>query len=349
MRGLAVIAGMLVGCYAPNPQPGSQCVNGACPIPLVCVSTGTCERTELDSGVPGDALDDGGFEDAPKILIDGCSPSPEICGDGIDQDCDGSDPPCPANDLAAGAIDVTAGGNFTANLSAAHDNIGGGSCGGAGGRDVFYKITLNAAQVYYFDTFGSSFDTVVRVYAGACTAVTAQTPLAMCGDDSCGGKQTQLALALAAGTSCIVVDQKSSAETAGSVHLAVTPGGRNGLPLAAGMQTNAGNTCNATSVEDPDSACGDPGSKDVGYFFTNCPGSNRLLDAQTCIGSDANFDSTIYVRHAANELACSDDDCGSALSMFANAPITSAGLYWMIVDGFSSTDCGAYTLTTNLR
>jgi len=350
MRGL-VFVGMVVGCYSPGPHPGTPCTNGKCGGGLVCsLETQTCEFAPLDSGVP---LDDSaifnGFEDAPPILIDGCSPSPEICGDGIDQDCTGGDAPCPANDLATGAIDITAGGNFTVNLAAAHDNIGGGNCGGSGGRDVLYKAPINAPQVYYFDTFGSSFDTVLRVYAGACTAVNAGTPVAMCGDDSCGGKQTQLALSLASGTSCIVVDQKSAAETAGSVHLAVTPGGRDGTKLSSGMQTNTGNTCNATSVEDPDPACGDPGSKDIGYFFTNCPGSNRLLDAATCVGSDTAFDSVIYVRRGTNELACSDDDCAPTLSQFANVPIASTGLYWMIVDGFASGDCGAYQLTTNLR
>src|SRR5262249_42293694 len=151
-------------------------------------ATQTCETGDQpDSNTsPSDANEDAP-PDALEHLIDGCSPSPEICGDGIDQDCNGSDAQCPANDAPAGAIDVTAGGAFTANLVAAHDDNGPGTCGAAGGRDVFYKVTLQAPQVYYFDTFGSNFDTVVRVFAGACTAVTGATPIRGCGDDSCGG------------------------------------------------------------------------------------------------------------------------------------------------------------------
>jgi len=335
-------------CYAPAPKPGSPCVDGTCPRPLVCSSaTLTCELTDVDSGTtPSDGPADATPADAIEHLIDGCTPSPEICGDGIDQDCNGSDAQCPANDLASGAIDVTSGGTFTVNLAAAHDDNSPHGCGGAGGRDVFYKVNLTAPQVFYVDTFGSNFDTVVRVFAGACTAIGATQTTTGCGDDSCGGKQSQLALSLPTGASCIVVDQKSSAETAGSVTLKITPEGRNGIALASGVQTNTGNTCNATNVMEPSAACADTGAPDIAYFFTECPGAAQKLDADTCV--DGTYDSALYVRRGATELACNDDFC-DVQSQITNVAISGANFFWVVVDGYSSGDCGAYTLTTNLR
>ena len=58
----------LVACYAPNPQPGAPCANGACPEGLVCVlATGTCELT-TDAALPA-TVDADGDADAP-VLVD---------------------------------------------------------------------------------------------------------------------------------------------------------------------------------------------------------------------------------------------------------------------------------------
>ena len=306
----------------------------------------TCERAAVDADImppQGDAAGD-------ARPVTGCVPGIELCGDGIDQDCDGIDPPCPPNDHASGAIDVTAGGNFTADLTYAHDDLG-ASCGGTGGRDIFYSVTLAAPQVYYFDTFGSSFDSVVHVYGTSCTMVTGATALAACSDDACAGSQSQLAVQLGTGTSCIVVDQKNASVTTGSVKLSVLPGGRAGQPIAAGVHTTTGNTCSATNVWEPQStddcvATGskDLGSKDLGYFFTSCPGQSQLLDADVCTGTS--FDSQIYVRRGQTQLKCNDDSCGVE-SRIANVTIANGLLFWLIVDGES--DCGAFQLSTNLR
>ena len=270
----------------------------------------------------------------------------------VQQACADVDPPCPPNDLAAGAIDVTAGGTFTANLVHAHDDDGPGTtlaCGDAGGRDVFYQVAIPAAEVFYFDTFDSSFASVIRVYPAACVNLAGATP--SCSEAACATAQSQLALHLAAGTSCVVVDQASSAEQTGDLTLLVIPGGRDGSPLAPGAATATGDTCNSTNVDEPiDQNCDGPGAggKDDGYFFTTCPGASELLDANTCTGTS--WDSVLYVHRITGEqLGCNDDGCGSNQSTFAKAPISGAVLYWLIVDGFSANDCGAYTLTTNLR
>lgn len=331
---------LLAGCYSPAPRPGSPCGDGACPSPLVCSpATSTCEYAAVAADAPlgGD--------------VDACTPAAETCGDGIDQDCDGADATCIANDQAPGAIDVTAGGTFTADLRSATDNVNAAGCGGNGGRDAYYSVTLTAPRVYYFDTFGSSVDTVVRVYAGACADVDAGDSAAACENDSCGGVQSQLAVSLAAGQSCIVIDQASSTESAGDVTLTVVAGTRDGTKLPPGMQTLTGDTTSATNVMDPSGTnCDDPGANgnDRAYFFTLCPSQTLTLDAETCAG--ASWDTVLYVRNGnTDQIGCNDDSCTGLQSRVSNVPIADGLFFWLVVDGFDATQSGAYTLVTNLR
>jgi len=49
----------------------------------------------------------------------------------------------------------------------AHDDATGNGtmfCGSTGGRDVYYSVSVVTDEVYYIDTFGSDFDTILRVY-----------------------------------------------------------------------------------------------------------------------------------------------------------------------------------------
>ncbi len=281
------------------------------------------------------------------------APAVETCGNGSDEDCNGADSTCPPNDTAAGAVDISAGGSFTVDLTTAHDDnwtqAAGQDCGDQGGRDVFYTFTLPAAEVVYFDTFGSSFDSVVRVFPGACSAL---GTVQRCEDDSCSSTRSQGALQLGAGTYCLVVDQFSNTSTTGSTTLAFRRGGRTGTALTALSGTKTGTTTGKTnqSIAGCEANSSQP---DDAYFFLTCPSTTYSVSANTCAGTA--FDSVIYLRRGtatAGDVTCSDDvsGCGNSLqSRFTGSTISGANVNWIVVDGFGTTGNGAYTLTYSIQ
>ena len=312
-------------------------VNQTCTVGVgACARTGTTMCNAAGNGV--------------VCSVSAGTPTAETCGDGIDQDCTGADIACPVNDRPTAPVDITNGGVFTVDLTAAsndQDNNG-ISCGVAGGRDVYYRFTLPAAEVVYVDTFGSSFDSVVRIYPGLCTAVPAAPT---CFDDQCGGRQTQGAVALAAGSYCLVVDQYSSAQTTGALVLTFTRGGRTGTAISAASGSQTATSCSGTNGSL--STCQVTSTApDAGYFFLGCPAVTKVVGANTCTGTA--FDSVVYLRKAgaAGDLACSDDvvGCGGGLqsSSFTAASAVGAGLFWLIVDGYQA-QCGPFTLNYTIN
>lgn len=282
------------------------------------------------------------------------APQQETCGNSVDEDCNGADVTCPGNDTAAGAIDISAGGTFTVDLSAAHDDNWAAStatldCGDQGGRDVFYQFTLPAEEVVYFDTFGANFDTVVRVFAGACGSLGA---VKACADDACSTTRSQGALDLLAGTYCLVVDQYGATTTAGSVSLSFKRGGRSGVALPA----MSGNISGTTTGKNNYTIAGceaNSAQPDVGHFFLTCPNRTYSVAASTCSGTA--FDSILYLRTGSastGDVACSDDvsGCGNNLqAYFTGATVGGPNLNWLIVDGFGQTGNGNYTLSYSVQ
>ncbi|HEU0035142.1 MAG TPA: MopE-related protein [Kofleriaceae bacterium] len=276
------------------------------------------------------------------------TPSAELCGNAVDEDCSGADAVCPPNDTPAGAIDISSGGTFTVDLAAAHDDHflsqPPEDCGDPGGRDVFYKFTLPAAEVVYFDTFGSSYDTVVRIVAGSCTSMGA---LQRCEDDACSSTRSQGAVQLAAGQYCLVVDQFSAAATTGATTLHFTRGRRTGTAIAAASGTRTGSTTGKAnqSVAGCEANSNQP---DDAVFFLTCPATTTTVGASTCTGST--FDTVVYLRSGSantSDVACSDDEasCGNFQSRFSGAQVTGPNIHWLIVDGFGLTGNGTYTLS----
>jgi hypothetical protein len=283
------------------------------------------------------------------------APTSETCGNNIDEDCTGADTTCPGNDMPAGAINISAGGTWNVDVSTSHDDNYAPStatmpCGNMGGRDAFFQFSLPSEEVVYYDTYGSNYDTVVRIFAGSCTSL---GPTLVCSDDSCNGTRSIGAVDLTAGTYCLVVDQFSSNTTGGMTTLTFRRGGRPGLPLPAASGTVTGTTTGKAnlSVASCESNTNQP---DVGHFFLSCPGFTYTVDASTCTGTT--FDSVLYIRTGtatSADVACSDDvsGCGTnnLQSKITGAAVVGGNLHWIIVDGWGSSGNGSYSLTYSIQ
>jgi hypothetical protein len=372
---LVLVLLSLAACYTPSLRPGNPCdEQHRCPMPLVCV-VDTCELTaSLPSDSP-DAAADAMVSTVPdavsdSVLVADCTVTgPEICGDGIDQDCRDGDAACEPNDTPAGAIDVTGGATVAADLLRAHDDLANAGCNDDGGNDVFYQVVLVNPEVYYFDTFGSSFDTSIRVFPGVPCSTVAGASNPVCDDDECGGNASQLALQLPAGASCVVVDKNEDAGVdpdQGALQLHVVPGGRTGMPLPRGVATQFGDTCQGVNTMEPPRMLGSCQgaaqlARDLAYFFNACPDHPAVIDASTCANpARTHYDTELYIRSVAGvDLDCEDDDhtCGARPDRMDGQPDGSiltavatrtTGLHWLVVDGFAQA-CGRYQLDTNLR
>jgi len=140
------------------------------------------------------------------VWLPGCDgevlPSPEVCGNGADDDCDGEvddgcpPPRCDAADLGSALGPRVATGR-TAGASALS-----GSCGGGAAPERTFLWRAPRAGAYTFDTAGSSFDTLLHVRDGGCLG----RELA-CNDDTLNGvvQRSTVTLELAAGQAVAVI------------------------------------------------------------------------------------------------------------------------------------------------
>jgi hypothetical protein len=277
------------------------------------------------------AIDAPGAVDAPRV-----SDAPPGVPDAPPGVPDAFLPVVP-NDVPAGAIDVSGGGTFMWDVGLLANDFP-ATCTGGGGRDLFFRFSINQPEVIYLDTFGSAYDSVIVVKPGECTETSAPTA---CVDDSCNGPDAQGAWNLPAGVHCIVVDAKGSGAT-GAGQLTVVRGGHTGAELTGGAGTVTGNTCMAD--DDNNAFCGCGPAEDDHWFFVVCPGPMFNADVDTC--TNPQFDSVLQVRRGTGmSIACEDNDQCGPTSENVSVAITTHGLYWVVVDGCS--DCGPYTLTYN--
>ena len=271
------------------------------------------------------------FEDAPaEALIDA--------------------PVAPANDLPGNPTDITAGGTFTEDVRYAHDDnlppLHGAGCGLPGGRDVYFSITPTANEVYDIDTFGSDYDTVIRVFHGLTCAAVAPQMQASCRNDECSGSQSQYVGTIGPGDNCVVVDQSSGAETNGQLVLNVEHAGRDGRRITSGAMLT-GNTCN-TSNATSSTVCGGGGNDDA-FYWVGCPGVTSNVTATTCNAATV-FDTQVYaLGPGAIELGCNDNDAACTATATGASTMTAmfsdAHLFWVIVDSGAPATCGAYSVT----
>jgi hypothetical protein len=323
----------LVGCYSPTVHPGAPCGAGsACPGDLVCAADQTCQR-------PGTVVQDAAVDLAPPIDM------------AIDA------PFVPPNDQPDGAIDITDGGDFVVDLTNAQDDAQkpasqGTVCGADGARDVYYTVHLAHREVFYFDTFGSDFDTVIRVFSGPCTAGAAPSGTSCHNNAPCGNHQTQWVGTLNAGDTCIEIDGDGP-QTGSLLKLHAERGFHDGTRIAqfrpSGTYTLTGDTTGKPNFQD--GSCAQHGKPEVAYYYIQCPGDDLAVTATTCNATTAAtpWDTVLYAHGPSGELACQDDDMDACVPGGGFSTITfsstDAHLYWIVVDGAGGTPSeGAYQL-----
>lgn len=274
-----------------------------------------------------------------------CEPSPEVCFNGIDEDCTGvADDGCPpvdTNDTCANAFVIPpTGGTIGSRVTPTTADDVASSCGGAGGRDVIYRLDLAQQQLVYLSTFGSQVPTSLAIRSGSCGG--AETA---CANDACGTQQEQWVGVLPAGTHYVVVEAHGvTAPT--TVQLKVQLSGCTGEGrLSSGVQVT-GDTNGATNAR---AACNNGGAgPEESWYFTTCPGDHSLT-ATTCGGTT--WDSMLTITSgscAGTALACADDDstcAGGRNASTVNTTLHGDGLWWAIVDGFSAFNQGPYSLS----
>ena len=221
-------------------------------------------------------------------------------------------------------------------------------------HDVFYYYTTTIAGDYVFDMCGSAGNTYLKVWlAGTCCA--GATTAA---DTGCTFDDPSLTVTLTAGqTVYIQCGTYSSTETqlAYSFHAAaprpLLPGERcdNAIPLivpsivsgsTSDYQDNLNFNCGPNSGS---------GGKDVVYSYT--PDDDQILTFGLCQSS---FNTKLYIckdNCTGTPVACNDDNslCGteSNRSQIRCLRLIGDHTYYVVVDGFSSTDLGDYVLTAD--
>lgn len=279
-----------------------------------------------------------------SCLLGACVAAEETCGNACDDDGDGAideGAACtvvaPPNDLCAGAIALTGQGTRADTLAGATAQVS--ACGD--GVDVFYSFAATQKSMLYLDTLGTAYGTRISYVGTSCSATAID-----CNDDACDGSQSQLALAVDAGTHYFAVHTQSAAVVGAALALryGLGPAANGDNVRITGTGSHSGSTSGSSNIS---ASCGSGAdSPEDAYWWTQCPGESRSIRANTC-DFWTNYDTVLHLRGNASEITCNDDDFGCFDDdTFSDISGTASGvgLFQIVVDGFGSTRSGSYEL-----
>jgi hypothetical protein len=174
------------------------------------------------------------------------------------------------NDLCENAYAISADTVSGSTASATSD--GTASCGSSNGSpDVWYSFTAPISGTATLDTCGSSFDTVLSVYAGACGALTELLCSDDCSGSPCGGTDACVTGPVTAGTTYLIrVSGKNGASGDYVLHAGVVPDCPPG-PLPQTFDT--------TALGSP--ACWFVGNRTGGWFSPAPGGVAGVIDTDS--------------------------------------------------------------------
>ncbi|WP_437578046.1 MXAN_6577-like cysteine-rich protein [Sorangium sp. So ce887] len=234
-------------------------------------------------------------------------------------------PPCPANVLESAVSLVVTGTT---------DGLGDfviAPCGVPGGAEATYKFVAPVDGVYLFDTFGSSFDTVVHVHDGTCGG-----PSLGCNDNTTG-HQSRVAVPLVAGQETVVVVDGSGPAASGTFTLNINLFDAEATcakPIDLG--STVPQTVSGLTLLQPNSAaprCTTSSGNDRVYRFTAPADGTYIIDTVS-----STFDTVLHVHDGDGctgaELACNDNASGVASRV--SVTLTAGQVITIIGDSRSS-------------
>ncbi|XYH99070.1 MXAN_6577-like cysteine-rich protein [Sorangium sp. So ce1128] len=241
-------------------------------------------------------------------------------------------PTCPS-----GTIEPTLPRTITGDTRLLGDAIA-PSCGSIDTPDSSYTFTAPRAGRYIFDTYGSSYDTILELRSGTCSG-----SVISCSDNAAEGEQSRVVANLTAGQTVVaIVDGVDGA--AGPFTLNVTeyiPPPCPEFTLGSTFpQTVTGSTAVMDRVSAISAPCAGGGGPEATYEFTAPAYALYTFDT---VGST--FDTVLHVHDgtcSGPSLACNDDTSGvqSQVKLLLDEGQTVI----IVVDGYSSSASGAYTL-----
>jgi hypothetical protein len=327
--------GVCRGSPAPDCADEDDCTTDACN-----EETDSCEHVLIDGDLDGYPPESCGGDDCDDTEGSVHPGAVEICGDGIDQDCDGEDGDDGTCDCPVDLSIPTSHDGDTTSAGSAYDS----SCEwSSGGAEIVHRLVLTSATdtIFWIES-EFFFDVILHIREATCDG----TEL-FCIDPDFDGHF--IGSHLDAGTYYVFVDGRTASE-AGTYTLDVdtfttaTGNGDCGHALAiTGDGWFSGVNTGGTDTADPATCAGTSvggGGIDVWFTFTLTSISTVLLET---VASD--YDTILYVRRGSctgSEVGC-DDDSGPG----ANAELSvvlDPDTYYVALDADDAAEVGQYWL-----
>jgi hypothetical protein len=247
------------------------------------------------------------------------------------------DAAAPANNTFSGATAASgSSGSLTGTSTGANKETGEPNHAGlAGGKSVWYAWTAPAGGTVSFDTFGSSFDTLLAVYAG--TAVNALT--AVTSNNDSGGPQSKVTFTATSGLVYrIAVDGNNGASGNVKISWLQAPPNNNfaaATAVSGSSGTVSGTSVGATKESGEPAHAGSAGGRSVWFRWTAPVTGTFSFDT---FGSSFDTLLAVYSGTAVNALTgvASNDDAGGGYQSKVTFRATSGVVYRIAVDGYSA-------------